>query len=565
MDRLHLRSLAAIFVSTLVIQACGDGTTTAPDTHAPAAIAPVATPTTVEIAPSAADLVVEAFFEAFNEGDIGRLRSIYSDDVTLTAGPLFSDDEGLDSIKGSAALLEEDREDIDLRGHYTPSNIRAARKTVTSQFTYRDEDLAQEGLAPISGSMLFKVEQGQITTIVITFDEESKRRFAEASRELWEAIRTRSTCPSTTADKGSAHRPPLLRAVLNDDGWETGTPAEAGFDQTAIQEMTEDLRSDYYGNIHALLIEHDGKLVYEEYFTGPDYRFGQQLERVDFTRETLHDLQSISKSVTSALLGPALGPQFEEALDKPILDFFPELADSAAAGVDEITLRHVLTMTSGLEWNATDVPYKGLRNDQGRLARSENPIAFVLSRPTRETPGERWYYNGGLTELVAGVIQRLTGQPLSDYARQVLFDPLGITYCEWVGPPLWRSHGVAAAWGLRMRARDLAKIGSVFLHDGTWRGRQILPREWVEASMQRHTSLDTSWSQDDGYGYQWWHGSFEGREGAYTVTAGVGAGGQRLFIVPKERLVVTVFAGDYNNGELGERILERIVAARQVR
>lgn len=265
-------------------------------------------------------------------------------------------------------------------------------------------------MGPLSGSLEFAVEEGKITAIAVTPDEKSKQKFARPT--LW-------TCAGPELD----------------DGWETGTLAEAGFDQTAIQELTKGLASGDYGNIHAVLIEQDDHLVYEEYFSGEANEFGAAV----FTRESRHDLRSVSKSVTSAILGAALGPEFEVALDKPFLDFFPELADSAGAGVETITLRHVLTMTSGLEWNEMQVPYTNPRNDEVRQFRATNPIAYVLSRPTTETPGERFYYNSGLTEVIGGVIQRITAQPLSDYAQEVLFEPLGITDCEWWGPPTYRS------------------------------------------------------------------------------------------------------------------------------
>ena len=174
-----------------------------------------------------------------------------------------------------------------------------------------------------------------------------------------------------------------------------------------------------------------------------------------------------------------------------------------------------------------------------------------------------WYYNGGLSQVIAGVVHQITGQPLDDYANEVLFQPLGITKFEWLGGSKWKPPMPSAASGLRMRARDLAKIGSVYLHGGQWNGRQIVPREWVEHSTQRHVKrVSRRWSLGGiyGYGYQWWHGKFPR---GYTAIVARGNGNQRMFILQEKRIVVTIFAGDYNKfTPYSERLLRRIMEAR---
>jgi CubicO group peptidase (beta-lactamase class C family) len=215
-------------------------------------------------------------------------------------------------------------------------------------------------------------------------------------------------------------------------------------------------------------------------------------------------------------------------------------------------------MTAGLEWNEMTVPYTDPKNDELQMSNVEDPIELVLSRPLREKPGTAWYYNGGLTQVLAGVVKQITGKPFDTYAKEALFAPLGVTQYEWIGPPKWDPHMPSAASGLRMRARDLARFGSVFLHRGTWAGRLIVPEAWVDRSTQRHvqsTQREAAW----GYGYQWWAGTLYG----YDVVAARGNGNQRVFIVPKERLAITVFAGEYNTFEgHSERLFAAIMAAR---
>jgi CubicO group peptidase (beta-lactamase class C family) len=185
-----------------------------------------------------------------------------------------------------------------------------------------------------------------------------------------------------------------------------------------------------------------------------------------------------------------------------------------------------------------------------------------MTRPIEHEPGSTWYYSGGSTQVLASAISELTGQRLDEFAREHLFEPLGITEFEWLGPGGWTPDNPAAMSGLRLRARDLAKIGSLYLHGGRWRDRQVVPGAWVDRSMARHVQEVGEWSDDGvwGYGYQWWIGDL--RTGQ-RVVAGVGNGNQRLFVVPAERLVVTVFAGEYNKFEgHSERILDRVLAAR---
>ena len=209
---------------------------------------------------------------------------------------------------------------------------------------------------------------------------------------------------------------------------------------------------------------------------------------------------SVSQSVTSALLGIALANDFATVLARPIGSFFSHL--KLRPELDAVTLEHVLTMTAGLEWNEMTVPYTGPKNDELQMSIVEDPIELVLSRPLRDKPGSAWYYNGGLTQVLVGVIKQITGKPFDTFAKEALFAPLGVTQYEWLGSPKWDPHMPSAASGLRMRARDLARFGSVFLHGGTWADRRIVPEAWVDRSIQRHVQASgpgTPWS----YGYQW--------------------------------------------------------------
>lgn len=311
-------------------------------------------------------------------------------------------------------------------------------------------------------------------------------------------------------------------------------------------------------NTHALLVQRGGSTLAEAYFTGRDKPSGDWLEReVVFTADHPHDLRSISKSVTGLVAGIVHG-RGQLDLQQPVLDSFPELADLATPERRQITVQHLLDMTVGWEWDEWTVPYGNLANSETRMALALDRNRHLLGLPMLHTPGTQWAYSGGATALLADVIERRTGQPLKDLAQAVLFDPLGIA------PVTWRAdrHGRTLAFsGLRLRPRELARIGRLLLDGGQWQGRPVVPAAWIA------DTLATRVPAVDGltFGRQWWQGRFTSGPGAGVgFIAGMGNGGQRLFGVPSLDLVVVVTAGRYNqpgNGVASSRLFRQVLAA----
>ena len=326
--------------------------------------------------------------------------------------------------------------------------------------------------------------------------------------------------------------------VAIDDGWERTTPAEAGIDAARLCGLDKLLANWPQGNIHAVVVARRGKIVMERYFTGVDERWGAPLGSVKYAPDVLHDLRSISKSVTSLLVGIAAGEGKFPALDSAVFDEFPEHTTLRTPEKARITFRHALSMSSGFAWDES-IPYSNPVNSERRLIASSDPARYVLEQPLAAVPGEHYNYNGGNTALLGATIAKRTGKRLEEYAREKLFAPLDISDSDWVRMP---SNGeTAAASGLRLRARDTAKLGQIMLADGQWRGRQVLPKGWSAESVKPRINGAGIYF----YGYQWWLGRslHVGREQLWF--AGFGWGGQRLFVVPGLDLVVMINAGHY--------------------
>ena len=310
-------------------------------------------------------------------------------------------------------------------------------------------------------------------------------------------------------------------------------------------------------NVHAVVVARFGKTVYERYFSGEDERWGETLGRVSYDASTRHDMRSITKSIVSLLTGVALDKGWIASIDEPVLSFFPEYAELAVSAVREVTLRHLLSMSAGFEWNEA-LPYSDPANSERRMTDEVDRCRYVLERPVVCPPGAKYQYNGGLTMLLAEVITRASGRAIDVVARDMLFEPLGIADVEWVryadGTPV-------ASSGLRMRAADLVKIGQLVLNGGAWADRQIVPATWIADSTAAQIGADGLYF----YGFQWWLGRSLVKREAVSWIAGIGYGGQRLYVVPSLGIVVVVLAGLYARPDLsavvGDTILNELLLA----
>ncbi|MFD1416021.1 serine hydrolase domain-containing protein [Oceanobacillus jeddahense] len=267
--------------------------------------------------------------------------------------------------------------------------------------------------------------------------------------------------------------------------------------------------------IDSCLIQHDDKLIFE-YYRNKKMKVRQ------------HKIYSVTKSILSALVGIAIDKGYIPHVNTPIATYFPEYRKESIS--DEITVKHLLTMTSGLHWpgNAAMIPTK-------------NWVEFVLSQPVEYKPGKEREYSCGSSQLLSAILQKATELDTVTFAQKHLFLPLGITAYKWNSD----SQGIAiGGFGLNMKTEDLLKIGVLYMNKGQWNSKQIVPSDWVEESTAAIFKMDNTFS----YGYHWWVLTGEDQESPIPETFfALGKNGQYIFVVPDYKLTA-VFTSDIMDG-----------------
>jgi CubicO group peptidase (beta-lactamase class C family) len=261
------------------------------------------------------------------------------------------------------------------------------------------------------------------------------------------------------------------------DGWPIATPQARGFDTAALCAIGPHLAALDKANAHGVVVARDGALVYEAYFSGDDQRWPQKhwqepLVRTGHDARTRHDIQSISKSVTALLVGAAIERGQLKGVDASVLSVLGGYADLATPERARMRVRDLLTMTSGLSW-----PQRPYLRMSRQMEAAADPVRFVLEQPMVNPPGLVWHYNNGSAEVAGAVVKKATGKPIDQFAREALFAPLAIDDWEW---GTMANGDPGASWGLRLRLRDLAKIGQLVLEHGAWQGRRVLAPEWID-------------------------------------------------------------------------------------
>jgi CubicO group peptidase (beta-lactamase class C family) len=323
------------------------------------------------------------------------------------------------------------------------------------------------------------------------------------------------------------------------DGWQTASADSVGLDPAPLEAAVNAIGEGAFPDVDSMLVVRQGRLVHEAYFN-------------DFDRERLHDLRSATKSITSVLVGIAIDQGLLTGVDERVL---PRLGGGAGLRnadprKDAITVEHLLTMTPGLacdDWNAASP------GNEEKMYKERDWVKFILDLPMVADPGTRYGYCTGGVVTLGAVIGNASGRRADAYAREVLFGPLGITRAEWELTP---TGAVDTGGHIRMRPRDMAKLGQLFLQRGLWNGQRVVSEAWVE----RSTSFRVRTVSNEEYGYLWWRRLTQ-RAGAPVPTFyAIGNGGQHIIVAPSLELVA-VFTGSHYDGSglLPQQIFDRYV------
>jgi CubicO group peptidase (beta-lactamase class C family) len=350
------------------------------------------------------------------------------------------------------------------------------------------------------------------------------------------------------------------------DGLETGSLEEAGMDAEKIAEAVRRIIERKYGEVHSMLIYKSGKLVLEEYFEGHKYAWDAPMYRgeyVNWDRNMFHQIMSCTKSVTSACFDIAIQKGYIQSVSQSIFDYLPQHQQFNAGEKSGITIEHLLTMTSGLEWDEWHAPHATAANDIDRLYIEcwEDPLSCVLEKPMVSTPGESFTYNGGGLITLGEILKNASGMNIEEFSKRYLFNPLGIDSIKW---DVFPEGEFETAGGLHIRPRDMMKFGVTYLNGGVWNGKQIVTSDWVKKSSEIYNNnsgikLPIEDSGRNGYGYTWWI-SEVGKGGKKThMFRTNGWGGQVIMVLPEKEMVVVFTGGNYTSRSSLFHILERYI------
>jgi len=337
-----------------------------------------------------------------------------------------------------------------------------------------------------------------------------------------------------------------------DDNWTISTPEQEGFDQQRLEQIIGEIPVKN-PKLDGIVIARHGKLVVDQYFNG-------------YSPIELHKIWSITKMITSTLLGIAMDQELLSVKDS-IHQHLSDYLTSPLSSKRNITIEHLITMTSGLEW----VELGGPKSTGGQLPYASDWIDFILDQPLTQPPGEVFNYSTGNTMLLAPIIKSGTGREARDFAKTHLFDRLGIEHYEWDTqsefwtktqngeipggkPPLTLDYKEPFAdytntgTGLRMRPRDLCKFGQLHLAKGRWDNHQIVSKDWIEASTQPHFG-------NNEYGYHWRLMKMQDIACFYAT----GFGLQRIFVFPELELVIVMIQQHYRTMPKGRTLTNQLL------
>jgi CubicO group peptidase (beta-lactamase class C family) len=311
----------------------------------------------------------------------------------------------------------------------------------------------------------------------------------------------------------------------------TTNPVAVKMNTDTLKKMNQFINDYPIKDFRALVVIKDNQLVVEQYYA-------------TYWRETIHDIRSAGKSVTAILLGIAIDKGLVKSAEQSIYDFFPSPAfvKPTKDAHQDIKIKHLLTMSSGLSADDNDNHSPGRT---GNWLMKDNWVNFAIALPMLFTPGQKYVYNDVCPMLVGAIIEQASGKKLADFAEENLFAPLDIREYYWYTAP----NGSTAPMGnLYITALDFAKLGQLMVNKGQWEGKQVISDAWIRQLGVKRFDISKDDPYADGYGYFWYTATkvIDGKK--YECFYASGNGGNLLFVVPSEKLVVSLHSSAYGQG-----------------
>lgn len=350
------------------------------------------------------------------------------------------------------------------------------------------------------------------------------------------------------------------------DGIAVGSLAAVNLDSSLIELGVRNIQDGRFGEVHSMLIYKDGKLVLDAYFQGHKYQWGAPDHYgawVPWNATMPHTVHSVSKSITSLCIGIAIDKGFIKSVDQSIFDYLPDHQQFNTEGKQAITIEHLLTMTSGLQWAEWNAPLSSVENDQvGIYFADTDPVNFILDRPLVFTPGTHFNYSGGNIQLLRAILENAAQMPLDSFSQKYLFEPLHADSSYW--SLRFRTGEIMAASGLNQTPREMVKIGTVMLNKGIWNGVRIISENWVEKSGQSFAGISGIKVPGEdfgrvGYSYTWWTKEFSNSGRKIKMYWANGWGGQKIMVFPELNMVIVFTGANYMSKVKELKILEKYV------
>ncbi|MBN1273242.1 MAG: serine hydrolase [Candidatus Aminicenantes bacterium] len=327
------------------------------------------------------------------------------------------------------------------------------------------------------------------------------------------------------------------------DGLKIASAESVGIDKKDLEILTQRISNSDFGYLRSLILIKDGNLIYEGCFFGA-------------RRDDRYTIYSVSKTFTSALFGIAMDKGFIKTVDQALLPFFPEYKNMTNDPLKKnIKIHHLLSLSSGFDWDESTFSYEDRRNIHVQMEMTNDWIRFILQRPMRDKPGERWLYNTGNVQLLSAIIKKTTGLYLHEFAEKQLFGPLKIKNYYWNTDPSGYTCAGGSDGGLRLKARDIAKLGCLYTNKGIWNGKRILSEAWIKKSTQGYITT----RGDRQYGYLWHVGIDKTYEQPYKFFYHSGSGGHLLMVYPELNLAIVINSGPRSAKPLIRSVLDMIV------